>query len=621
MVLATLFLLATYPLAARAVNINVCGDRVRAKRAEAWNATHSSVPPPPLQITYEQCLVECGEGLGDFNWSVFSQSVTTWYIPWIALIFQIPFGAEGEPLCFCYVLLAFDVLNGVTRGTDPLDDVLAFFLTIGSPALAAYSLQITQLNARWLTRAFSDIDHPSSAAIPTAISALQHIPTRLSSNPVLLPSLIVLPDNDRYWELLLKSARKTRRWSIALIITFAWVIVAAILTIIDTFYRPIPGEIGYGTVTSLAYLLPLMIGWLYVGSEPEPNHLRDSLKEANSVALVATDEGTDPVSAENLVGQPKQAIEVVPRLDVKPARRDELKTNPIFNYSRVFVWSKLAEGVFTLARNAATRAERGFPVRSPVATDGREMNAATEGRSWTASEVIRHCEAAGAPFEIFFRGAPRPIPSPSKPLKSHGTTAGLLLLFVPYQEPQEPSPWATGVWKRVALAAGIALGLQWGTTGAGILIYYKMHPVGLGCRTTSLLVYGISGTVSFFLLLTSSALAHLSRPRPGMEDRYSKLRSLQEAGAVLSRWLGKALAMISGVGILVISLIQPLGVFNNCWCSTRTFDRPGQFIAFMTGDFALEWGVFKVWVGGLVMAFTTASLFGFSLYLGTPRGR
>ena len=365
-----------------------------------------------------------------------------------------------------------------------------------------------------------------------------------------------------------------------------------------------------------------MIGWLHVGSEPERNHLRDSLKEASGVALFATDEGTVPVSAENFVGQSKQAIEVMTRLDVNPARMDETKTNPIFNYSRVFVWSQSAEVVFTLARNAATRTEKGFPVRGPPATDGQELNAATEGRNWTGLEVIRWCEAADAPFEMVFRGAPRPVvPSPLKSAKSHSTTAGLLLFFVPYTGIKEPSSWAAGVWKRVALAAGIALGLQWGTTGAGILIYYKMHPVGLGCRSTSLLIYGVSGTVSFFLLLASSALAHLSRPRPGMEDRYSKLRLLQEAGAILSRWLGKALAMISGLGILVISLIQPLGVFNNCWCSTRTFDRPGQFVAFMTGDFALEWGVFKVWVGGLVMAFTTASLFGLSIYLCTPRRR
>lgn len=506
---------------------------------------------------------------------------------------------------------------------DPLDDFLAFFLTVGSPALAAYSLQITQLNARWLTQAFSDIDHPNSDVMSTVIPALQHIPVQLSPNPTLLPSLIVLPQNDKYWRLLLKSTRKIRRWSISLIMNFAWVIVTAVLTIIDTFYRPIPGEIGYGTVTSLAYLLPLVIGWLHVGSEPERNHLKESLEEASSVAWVATFDGGGPVPLKSLAGEPEQAIEFVTRLNVDRARRDESKTNPIYNYSRVFVWSQMAEVIFTLARNAVMRAKRGLPIHSRTTIGGREAEMATEGRNWTAYEVIHYCgpEAEGPIFERFL-GAPRLIiPLPLESSKPHTITAGLSSFFYPLAEIQEPSPWATGSWERVALATGLALGLQWGTTGAGILIYYMMHPVGLGCRATSLLVYGISGTVSFLLLLASSALAHLSRPRSGPKSRYPRLRSFQETGAILTRWLGKALATISGVGILVISLIQPLGVFNNCWCSTMTFDRPGQFVAFMTGDYASNWGEFKFWVGGLVMAFATASLFGFSMYLGTPRGK
>lgn len=510
------------------------------------------------------------------------------------------------------------ILNGQRYWSiDPLDDVLAFFLTIGSPPLAAYSLQITQLNARWLARSFADIDNPNSTAIPTAISALQHIPVQLSSNPALLPSLIVLPRNRDYWQLLLKSARKTRRWSISLIMNFTWVIVTAVLTIASTFYTPIPGEIGYGTVTSLAYLLPLVIGWLYVGSEPESNHLRDSLKEASRVAWVATDKGGEPVLAESLVGQPKWGIEFVRRRHKDCARVDELKANPLFNYSRVFIWSQMAEVILTLARNAASKAEKGLSVRGSAAMDGRGANVMTNGTNWTAREAIHYCEGEGTPFEQVFHGAPRPI----IPSKSYKTAAGLLPFFVPrHAGTQEPSLWATGTRKRVAIAAGIALGLQWGTTGAGVLIYYKMHPVGLGCRATSLLMYGVSGTVSFLLLLASSALAQLSRPRPGTGHPHSRLRSLQEAGAILSRWSGKALAVISGIGILAISLIQPLGVFNDCWCSTMTLDRPEQFVAFMTGNFVKEWGVFMDWIGGLIMASAAASLFGLTLYLGAPRG-
>jgi len=510
------------------------------------------------------------------------------------------------------------MLKGVIW-VDPFQDILSFFLTIGSPALAAYSLQITLLNGRWLTQAFSDINHPNSDAIPTAISALQHIPVQLSSNPALLPSLIVLPQNDGYWRLLLKSARKIRRWSLPLIMNFIWVIVAALLTIIDSFYRPIPGEIGYGTVTSLAYLLPLIIGWLHVGSEPEPDHLKESLEEASGVAWVATDRRDEPVLAKTLVGQQKRPIEFVGRLDVDPARRDELTTNPIFNYARVFPWSQMAEDIFKSAKNAATKADLGILVGGSSST-GAEDNAATDGRNGTVDEVIQYCQAGSPPLEKFV-GPPHPTTSSSLGSEPASTAIGLVPSFVIDTGTQDPSIWATGVWTRVALAALLALGLQWGTTGASIAIHYRMHPIGLGCRAVSLLMYGVSGTVSFFLLLASSILAHLSRPQPGSTYRYSRLRAYQNTGAILCRWLGKSLAVLAGLGILVVSFVQPLAVFDNCWCSTTTLNIPGQLVVFYTNNYALEWGIVKVWVGCLVLAFCTSFLFGFSIYLGTPRGR
>jgi len=246
---------------------------------------------------------------------------------------------------------------------------------------------------------------------------------------------------------------------------FAWVIITAALTIADTFRRPIPGEIGYGTVTSLTYLLPLVIGWLHVRSEPEPNHLKESLEEASNVPLVATDDGSEPV----LAGRPNRAIEYVKRMEVNDVRRDESKANPIFNYSRVFVWSQVAEIIFTLARNATANAERGHPVYRPTTIDGQETDTATEGRSWTTHEVIPYCEAVDTQFEGFSEGEPRP-PTPLPPGSdgSHDVEAGLLPFSVPYTGILEPSLWAAGVWKRVALTTGIALGLQWGTTGAGI---------------------------------------------------------------------------------------------------------------------------------------------------------
>jgi len=309
----------------------------------------------------------------------------------------------------------------------------------------------------------------------------------------------------------------------------------------------------------------------------------------------------------------------VKRINIDPARSDESATNPIFNYSRVFAWSQMAEAIFASARNAATKAEQGIPVGgNPAGTEG---DVVTDSRSGTVDEVMQYCKEGSTLFEKF-ADPQYSIASPSIGLpEPPSTPAGLVPSLTINVRNQEPSIWATGVWSRVALATVLALGLQWGTTGAAIAIHYKMRPVGLGCRTLSLLMYGISGTVSFFLLLTSSILAHLSRPQSGSTYRYSRLRAYQNTGAILCRWLGKSLAVVAGLGILVVSFAQPLEVLNNCWCSTTTLDIPGQLVAFHTKGYAVEWGVIKVWIGSLVMAFCTSFLFGFSIYLGNPRGK
>lgn len=68
-----------------AVNLGQC-------RAKLVNGTNQSGPP---EITYDQCVETCGGGPGEFMWTMFSQGFSSWLLPWIALIFQLPFGATG----------------------------------------------------------------------------------------------------------------------------------------------------------------------------------------------------------------------------------------------------------------------------------------------------------------------------------------------------------------------------------------------------------------------------------------------------------------------------------------------------------------------------------------------
>ena len=96
-------LLVAFTTRVDAIQLWKCAANLQNQYSTEWNATHGPTePPPPFTLTYDQCLVKCGTGLGDIDWGVFSQTFSSWLLPWIALMFQIPFGAEGE-LCalFC----------------------------------------------------------------------------------------------------------------------------------------------------------------------------------------------------------------------------------------------------------------------------------------------------------------------------------------------------------------------------------------------------------------------------------------------------------------------------------------------------------------------------------------
>jgi hypothetical protein len=42
-------------------------------------------------ITYDMCLRICGPSQEPFNWSGFSQQFSSWLLPWVALVSQLPF--------------------------------------------------------------------------------------------------------------------------------------------------------------------------------------------------------------------------------------------------------------------------------------------------------------------------------------------------------------------------------------------------------------------------------------------------------------------------------------------------------------------------------------------------
>ena len=366
-----------------------------------------------------------------------------------------------------------------------------------------------------------------------------------------------------------------------------------------------PADTWFGITSTWSFLLPLIIGWLRTGCEPEPSHLRNTLAVANQTAWVATDERESPA----MMRSPIQFAEAD---DVDLANKDELKPVAVFNYSRAFVTPMNAEMVLKLIKNAAANAQQKIPVRGPatarslqpVWVDGGSDEIRAENRVGTVTEIVKYCAGdmiQGHGWELPEMGDCYPS------LERHLVTPSSL--------------WAPGIWRRIVIASVLALGLQWGTAGAAMFVHYTSPPVGLGCRSLLSLLYGAMGTVSFSLFLASSILAHVSRPLPGRA--HTRLRSCTcwVVGAVICRCLGKCVAIASAIGVLLMSFFDVTGVFASCFCKSATFDMGRRSIIYSGIPLMPDHRPVATWIGGLVMAFVTSTLFGFSMYVGLPPHR
>lgn len=163
-------------------------------------------------IGYWTCYDECGHGPEPFVWPVFSRQFSSWLLPWLALLSQIPFGAKLRK-----------------------DNVIALLLTVGSPALAGYSLILTVLNGYYVSRRFLHFTYPNAYHAVSILAGLQQSALRIITEDGLLASLVVLPQNDKWWADMTRLIDYEHTWAISALANITWVIVAYVFTVADSF--------------------------------------------------------------------------------------------------------------------------------------------------------------------------------------------------------------------------------------------------------------------------------------------------------------------------------------------------------------------------------------------------
>ncbi|KAL8789469.1 MAG: hypothetical protein Q9195_006794 [Heterodermia aff. obscurata] len=169
-------------------------------------------------------------------------------------------------------------------------------------------------------------------------------------------------------------------------------------------------------------------------------------------------------------------------------------------------------------------------------------------------------------------------------------------------------------------AAFIAVCLQWGTTGAALIIAYHTPAVGLGCQSGSYLIYGLASTVAWLTLTCSACLSHLYSLRLESPDPRHQPSTLLAALAVLTRLLGKLLASANAIFVIATSIIQFTGLFDNCWCDACIPSRgkAAGWVVLFASDDQLFRAAKGAWVGGVFMGIVVGGVV--SLWVFIARG-
>ncbi|KAF7335587.1 hypothetical protein MVEN_02213000 [Mycena venus] len=512
------------------------------QQVEGWMDNHGR-PVPAANATamsYALCIQACGSGSHFRTWNVFSQRFSTWLLPFLALVSQLPFGANNR-----------------------LDNLMSILLNVGSPTLGAYSVLLTLLNGRWVTRRFSKISYPNAKSAGRILNMLQQVPLKVTTEDGLLASLIVLHENNEWWADLLVwlDINYMYTWSFANVASIGWVVIAFSLTVVDIFTAltsnssPPLNSDGLAVAFAWLWLLPIVVSWLQFGPRCDRVSLHRALRHANGHAWLATDT-RDPVPVNMKLN--RRAIELAPWDGNFGA--DEHRTPPVYNYARLFRWNAAVEAVYSGFSEASRRAAQRTPVEGTVWTVGDpEIEIHLENRHGSLEHVSNYIRG-----EVAF--------------KNHWISSSVVC--------------------RMFASAIFALLLTWGTVSAAMLLEWLTPTIGLSCRSGSYLMYASVSTIVWVLLVISSVLSSVPSPSPHLRQT-----------AVCLRHSGKSLAVLNAAWILLICIFQFAGVYDTCWCDGSVlYLGPRSYVVWILtpADIAEFW--YPV-VGGTVLASGTVFAF------------
>ena len=133
-------------------------------------------------------------------------------------------------------------------------------MSVGSPALATYSLALTSLNTRLVYRRAKHVQHKDKTVVARALTSLQQTPLDLTKDERLLASI---PTNSRWAQEIVVQLYRKNVWSIATLVCIAWVIIVSCLAVFSSLLPNTDDPPDGHAIVALWLWLPcLVITWV-----------------------------------------------------------------------------------------------------------------------------------------------------------------------------------------------------------------------------------------------------------------------------------------------------------------------------------------------------------------------
>lgn len=598
-------------------------------------------------IDYATCTRECGGILGDFSFDNFSNELTNWLLPWLALTAQLPFETSG-----------------------PFNDIMSMLLAVGSPAHITYGLVMTMLTRRRISDLFERLIMAAkqNPVYPELIQRLrqaryllqetQQAPMRAQEVDGWLSSLLLLEGNDIWWTSVTKSLKNTRRGiTTSLIVQILFAAIAWLFTVVAAFddLGDVATALSISSSSIWLWMIPVIAGWVAVGTQRIRHSILDILTDPYIHAYHVQSKLHD---AENAL-QPVQGMQsgiisrtgLLPNITAPPsAGRGSAQLSDLSSVNGLS--TTLARSKHGSSRDDIVSYDEphrmmlndagDIPLHEINSGDNEAMlfaprraparlwvfdftgDEGKEGPIYNYARVFTHARFAETISEAF-ASAIRNIHTGKSPqgswtqgLHLHQNLSGTSRQISEFcgfdataRSYRQRSSKAYAEWSEIPsevsrdmlIACLMALFVQWGTTGPSIIIGYLTASAGLGCRSGSYLLYGCLGTISWGLMVIASCISHELMLR-AQRDPTQRPGGFLPYLFIFTRFSGQFLAFVNAIWLLLASVFELSGVLDTCWCNSDYISlgsKHGWVMLFKDANQLAPYAQ-RNWIGGVVFA-------------------